>query len=304
MSDVKFSKRILFLGHINLDIIARDVKRFSRKSRAFAKASLHTQIGGSIAHLGPASEIAGLHRTAVCCVSSDYVGEILKSFVEDSYDASIVLEKSPKNASVIPIVYRGTGLREVISPDVSANDMLTKEDIESPDVLQAIQQADIVYVDGYSAVESGARIACRHLLEIARATGAITVLDVVPHHAYEHYSWSELKQLARNVDIIILETKTLSGFVGDDFDLECDAAVDYFRRSFPNSLGILRYGDCNIRLNRFASDLIDVVQELKNPNSELRSTGFGDRLTMGQLDALFTNPSVLGIEYQQVPWAR
>ena len=120
--------RLLVIGHVNLDIEAEDLHTFEYMEASFSKGQISTSIGGSIAHLSRASIGMCSHRSALCCVGNDYVGEILKGFVLEHYDDSIVLRKEGKSASVIPILYRENN-REVIGPLVSANDLLVPSDI-------------------------------------------------------------------------------------------------------------------------------------------------------------------------------
>ena len=145
-------------------------------------------------------------------------------------------------------------------------------------------------MDGYSAVEDQGRNACQKALTLAKEQGALTVFDVVPHHSYVHYSMKALETLSQGADIIIVEIRTLAHFLGFEPTIIPEKVIAAFKESFPNSLGILRYGDANIRRNRFVSRLIDVAHDSNKPSSELTSAGYGDRLTIKQVFALWQLP--------------
>ena len=268
---------------------------------SFVKGKIIASIGGSVAHLARAAVELPIYCKALCCVGDDYVGNLLEKFVLDHYDESIILKKHSESASVIPILYRETA-REIIGPRVSANDLLLPVDIEQPNVRSLLSKSDIVIVDGYTAVEDLGREACVSALAFAKSEGACTVFDVVPHHCYAHYSLEALIQLTEHADIIVVEVRTLAKFCNLDFHADPETVVTIFKEIFPKSLGILRYGEVNIRINRFVSANCDTVFESQEPLSQLVSAGYGDKLTLMQVFDLYEFPEKLGIQRNTLPW--
>lgn len=283
------SPRLTVVGHLNLDVVARNVRALEEGSQDFSKGHVTAEVGGSITHLGQASRGLCRNRTAVCCIGHDGLGDILRLHVRDLYDEVVLFEKTAESTCIVPIIYRAEGAREIIAPLVSANDLLTQDDLEDSAARAALETADLVIVDGYTAVETNGRNACAKALMLANKGGAMSFLDVVPHHAYQLYGVDELADLAEAADVIIIEMRTLRGFLGRPRAARPDSLVHDFRALFPGKVGILRYGRANIELNRIVSRTNDLVYDGSEEQDDWGRPGYGDRLTLAQALALWSS---------------
>jgi len=128
------------------------------------------------------------------------------------------------------------------------------------------------------------------------------VFDVVSPSVHGFYVFEELRQSVDFVDILVVYSRSLARFFGRAPDSDPNDIVCDFRDTFSPSLGILRYGERNIRLNRFVCGAADVLTETNDSSRNLSAAGYGDRLMFNQVLTLLNSPEKYRIPRSALAW--
>ena len=175
----------------------------------------------------------------------------------------------------------------------SANDAFGLDDLdELGPVLGAV---DLVVTDGYAMRHTGRRLATLAAMTEARSAGARVVFDVVPHDCFRRYELDDLLTFARSASVVIIEARTLLGFLGTPMgNVVESASVDHVA-----AVAGQLWPDKKIVFLRFGIGNVDEVIGLDANRAAVRyrtgyagsatPRGFGDRLAVDELARLMTD---------------
>lgn len=196
---------IYVVGSINLDYTVI-VDRLPRPGETVTGASLTISPGGKGANQALAARRAGASVAMVGAVGSDAAARhATELLARDGVDMSTYLKHVERGtgSAVIMVDHRGENCIAIVA---GANSELTAADVET--ALANLAPGDVLLLQQEIPAS-----AIRCALESARATGAISILNIAPVQP-------ESRQLAEMADIVIAnETEYSESFEadGDDF---------------------------------------------------------------------------------------
>ena len=139
------------------------------------------------------------------------VGELQKAQVE-----VVTALARTHHTGIAMITYLQNDQRLLVA-DKAANGTFTKADI-STRMRELVIGANVLFVSGYSLLETDQAMAVHYLMKEASRHGRLVVLDVVPHVLYRHVDSKTFLRLAEPVSVLVSEVNTAKRlfFTGDE----------------------------------------------------------------------------------------
>jgi sugar/nucleoside kinase (ribokinase family) len=245
----------------------------------------------AVRHFGSVDVIAGVGSDA----GSSFITEALARIPAEWH---LVCKDLPNGYLVIvrdSTEARSDGCRLLISGAHAPVGSLVPDDLDS--LAFVIQQADVLFVDGYPLV-SGSGAALRRAISLARDSRTVVCFDLVPHNIDSLVDHDDLRALIAQNEVVISEARTLSRIYGNR--IKYPAAS----RDLPDLLQaisdagesprylIIRYGENDISSTAICQAGRVLMSYETGYAASPDPVGFGDRLASAELAALLAHDLV------------
>ncbi len=104
------------------------------------------------------------------------------------------------------------GVRLLVADDTAPSRLFSVQDVRRH--AQAIRDADVLFLDGYSLLFPVSRAALLAAARIARSSGTLVAFDLVPHDIYRRMGPADVRPVLEAADVIISAATTLARLVG------------------------------------------------------------------------------------------
>ncbi|MGC4956747.1 carbohydrate kinase family protein [Actinomadura citrea] len=258
---------------------------------AFCFAKIEKIVSGTAVNMARAAQ--SLFRTTVIAkIGNDELTPLIKD-QSQRIDADWRFIVDPRVPNGLVIIVRDSamgkhgGNRLLVSGLPAPGLLLSAADVRSQS--RAIQQSDVLMVDGYSLLSPCGRDALATALELAGGARVVRCMDLVPHNIHDFLGFADLEGFLRSAEIVVSSARTVATLLGervaypacrDDVRALLDRVLQL---KLPPRYWILRFG---------IGDVQETVIQPPQGQSIFYSTGyvetddhagFGDRLTVWEL---------------------
>lgn len=203
-----------------------------------------------------------------------------------------LLRVEPRTANGVSVMLRenpgdrgGQGARLLVAGEEAPSRLLSAADVQSAG--EEIRRADVLFADGYALLAPASRAALLTGVRLARSAGTFVAFDLVPHDLDGRLPASTVLPVLAEMDAIITEAPTLAGLLG----LPAPTDSSGVRRLLPEldariharPLWLMRFGTSHMeRALAYRRDGL-LLEYPTGYGEGVERTGFGDRLTAGEL---------------------
>lgn len=138
---------------------------------------------------------------------ADPAGQIILQGLRQSGVEPIVEFNRKEGTGAVMILHLSDDQRILIA-DKGANVSFGIDKL-SEKVKQVLKNAQLLFVSGYSLLNSEQAKAVIHMMDISRSHGHLVILDLVPHTTFANLKPEIYEQYTRSADILVSETNTL-----------------------------------------------------------------------------------------------
>ena len=193
------SRKILVLGDVNVDVIAR-VKSFPEPGEESLAPSLELHCGGVGANYAFALRQWSISPRLVACVGQDdFAAFLLRSLAKYGVDVTNVQRTSAAVTGLLYINVTPNGQRTFFGSR-GANRFLKR----IPNASRMLNQAIAVSMMGYSFLDPGPEATARELLKAVRAHGGWVSLDI--GMAPSEQIPGKILQMVKQVDLLLVSS--------------------------------------------------------------------------------------------------
>ncbi|OWA32967.1 ribokinase [Saccharibacillus sp. O16] len=167
------SPKIVVVGSLNMDIVMES-DQAPEQGETLLGSGMHLLPGGKGANQAVAAARLGAYVSMIGAVGDDSFGaEMLDALEQEGVEVSRVLRRAKTPSGAASIWLAGGDNRILVYP--GANGTLGAEDIDAPENVRLLQEADAVLIQLEIPLDAAVRAAT-----IAREAGAIVVLNPAP----------------------------------------------------------------------------------------------------------------------------
>ncbi|MGW0808005.1 carbohydrate kinase family protein [Nonomuraea sp. NPDC002799] len=239
-------------------------------------------------HITPAGVALGIARQAVHCFDrvalisrigrDEFTEAILAELALAGIEPRLTLVDGMATGRVV--VVRDDGVRLMVAEPLSAQQVLTPADVRASS--RAIASADVLFLTGYELLYPGSTEAVLEAAAIARSSGTLVCLDLVPHDLHLRLDPRQWPPVLDAADIVIGELSILSALAGAAH-ATLDQLLACLDPAAPAPVWLIRSGAGNVSRSTIYHrglvhrDYETGYEEVSEP------MGFGDRITAGEL---------------------
>lgn len=245
------------IGTLKVDIGSRlNAHQFDAGEDVYEVAPVSVRAGGTAINF--ASAAYGLFRRVyiIGAVGEDKLTSVLSEGAQAAC-TSAKLQRCDGQPNAIVVTVRdapkanGQRRRLLVSSDASPHMCLSESHVRS--CASMIATSDILVCDGYALQHPTSTRALLAGLDLARAAGVCTVIDLVPHNLPATISKNYVVSALARADIVIAETATTVGLHGERWPVRLGSEEDLLTRAVacardlaPSATWMLRYGLANV----------------------------------------------------------
>jgi sugar/nucleoside kinase (ribokinase family) len=219
----------------------------------------------------------------------DYTAVIRRELRRIGADDHLLVERGVPNGVSVMLRDRalggGPGVRLLVVQDEPPARRLTAADVRAS--APAIEDADVLAVDGYALLSPVSREALREAVRLARAAGTRVAFDLVPHDIDARLPASDVLPVLESADLVISEAHTLARLLGHP-EPACGRelrgllpTLDLSVRGLP--LWLLRFGATSLE-RVLAYERGRLLMEYSTGYADgVERAGFGDRMAACEL---------------------
>ncbi|MEV6150050.1 hypothetical protein AB0L53_06880 [Nonomuraea sp. NPDC052129] len=210
--------RVLVMGDLCLDTVVetwlpKTWSRVAASGELLARGPIADQVGGTAYQFARRAVQFGLSPTVVGSVGEDAAGEIIGDVLAAApFECRVQRSTTAPTARTL-VAYDASGARHMFTSSVSANDALSSDFVRAGE----FGPWDLIWISGLclrsrSVPRFAAVIGA---VAEARRSGALVVLDVVPHDFYRLFdALTEVAEILGGLDGVVTEANTARRMLG------------------------------------------------------------------------------------------
>lgn len=188
----------------------------------------------------------------------DVIGERILDFLKAQGITPIFCGSTAMTTGTTLIIYMGDKTRFVVSSNKTERTFADNE--ITTDMLNAVEKSDIIYVSGYSLIGEVQLRTTLKLLDHAKYHQKLTVLDVLPHKIYQHFSQEDFVTYTSKIDVVLSEFNTFKRLFASSLTKEeftYSEMASYLSNFYPSI--ILRTPNHEQQLTYHRGNLIETI---------------------------------------------
>ncbi len=214
---------ICIIGDLLLDFVAYAPTLHAHELGSGQNHSLFTDIhvipGGTAAHAASAARqldfgpVVVIGKVGVLPDEGqpDIAAQLLESQLQAQGVQLVLAHDSRLATGSTMITYFANDMRIMIS-NRAASGSFAPADI-TPAMRQSIARSDILFVSGYALLTEAQRQTTEAFMRLARDSGRMVALDLVPHQIYKVIDLATFERIAASVSLLITEVNTIHHFL-------------------------------------------------------------------------------------------